>query len=44
MIDLLDVIKIFGVLIFAVMINYLLALAGEPRALWLMRDILGIIE
>lgn len=21
--------------------NYLLALAGEPRALWLMRDILG---
>ena len=27
----------------AVGMNWLLALAGEPRALWLFRDVLGIV-
>lgn len=27
----------------ATMVNYGLALAGEPRALWLFRDVLGLV-
>ena len=32
-----------AVLIFATVMNYGLALLGEPRALWLFRDVLGVM-
>lgn len=35
--------SIIGLLL-AWCITYLLALAGEPQSLWLMRDVFGLIE
>lgn len=32
-----------AIIAFGAFVNYGLALAGEPRALWLMRDIFGVI-
>ncbi len=31
-----------GAFMLAGSLNYLLAIAGEPRALWLFRDLLGV--
>ena len=30
--------------LFAIVGNYLFALAGEPRSVWLMRDVLHVIK
>lgn len=34
---------LLGMVALAVGMNWLLAIAGEPRALWLFRDVLGLV-